>query len=599
MKKIISAMLAACLVVLLLPIATVNAEGADLGGAENCLQYSVIMNDETEEFSSKTTAVLFQVNGANFVITSNQSAGDETMMFTIAGDTTTVYGAAYAAPFADGLHLYTARDDFGEAQGFIPAGGVQRGEQVTVLYMNSDDEPTTVLTEAGDVGDGILKLPNLEGKLNRVAAVLNSRNELCAVYYNQEAVAYTVLSDEGGNGGSSGSQDAGGSEGSGSSNKAAACLQGAWYYNENTYEYGQWSSAILMSNGTDVFMVTALEPREDLVTVYSVETNDSDWYASYNTWLADGVYLYNANPEFGEAEGFCMVGPVQPGETLTLVLWESEHSRKIVQATADAMVDEWVLTLDGVSVNADYLIPVLNSNNELCAIYDPTENCAISMLTDEDAFYGRSTPDETEPGGQGPAETQPADSQGSGGQGTAVQEKYEYPVDLADLDDLHENALLQKQPDNSGYIIVGIIIAAAVVLAVVVVLVVRKKKDAQPELDDAEDGTELADVPVETGLSLQFRSGSRIAVTGRLTIGRATDNSVVISQTSNVVSGRHCEILVQNGAVYLRDLGSTNGTYINGKRLVSGQLVQLLPGMMVGLGAPKGNDMFAVMNSAQ
>lgn len=381
-----------------------------------------------------------------------------------------------------------------------------------------------------------------------------------------------------------------GSASSSSGGKASACLQGAWHYDEATGNAEAWSSAILMRVDSTNFVVTALEPREDLLTIYSIETSDSLYGTAPNTELATGVYLYNAKADFGEAEGFCPVGEVYPGETLSLVVWETENSRKVVQATAGEMPEEWVLTVEGGSISADYLIPVLNSRNELCAVYIPDAGCALSLVTDAAAFYGTEDPGEQPPADH--TDEQPSAEVG----GTRL----EYPVDLPALDKIYGNAMNKKQPNKTGYIVIGIIAAAAVVLVAAVVLAKnKKKKDVQLDLDDAEEGTELADVPVQTGLSLQFRSGSFVAVTGRITIGRASDNTVVIPQTSNAVSGRHCEILVQNGAVYLRDLGSTNGTYINAKRLVSGQLVQLLPGMMVGLGAPKGSDMFAVISSGQ
>ena len=50
-----------------------------------------------------------------------------------------------------------------------------------------------------------------------------------------------------------------------------------------------------------------------------------------------------------------------------------------------------------------------------------------------------------------------------------------------------------------------------------------------------------------------------------LTIGRLGDNEVQLEEGS--VSSRHAEILVQDGAAVLRDLGSTNGTFLNGEQV--------------------------------
>lgn len=51
-----------------------------------------------------------------------------------------------------------------------------------------------------------------------------------------------------------------------------------------------------------------------------------------------------------------------------------------------------------------------------------------------------------------------------------------------------------------------------------------------------------------------------------VTIGRNSSNDVVISDA--YVSGNHCTITLEdNGNYFLRDLGSSNGTYVNGKRV--------------------------------
>jgi predicted component of type VI protein secretion system len=68
---------------------------------------------------------------------------------------------------------------------------------------------------------------------------------------------------------------------------------------------------------------------------------------------------------------------------------------------------------------------------------------------------------------------------------------------------------------------------------------------------------------------------------GVTSIGRHDD--CVIRIKSSQVSRRHCEIFEVTGKLTVRDLGSSNGTFVNGKR-VSGQHV-LKPGDEVTLGA--------------
>jgi pSer/pThr/pTyr-binding forkhead associated (FHA) protein len=53
--------------------------------------------------------------------------------------------------------------------------------------------------------------------------------------------------------------------------------------------------------------------------------------------------------------------------------------------------------------------------------------------------------------------------------------------------------------------------------------------------------------------------------TDRTTVGRVSDNAFEIPEAS--VSSHHCEILQRGGEVIIKDLGSTNGTFINGEKI--------------------------------
>ncbi|NIP72620.1 MAG: FHA domain-containing protein [Gammaproteobacteria bacterium] len=52
---------------------------------------------------------------------------------------------------------------------------------------------------------------------------------------------------------------------------------------------------------------------------------------------------------------------------------------------------------------------------------------------------------------------------------------------------------------------------------------------------------------------------------GTINIGRGGDNDVVVGDS--YVSTRHAKIITYFNASYVQDLGSTNGTYVNGKRI--------------------------------
>jgi len=73
---------------------------------------------------------------------------------------------------------------------------------------------------------------------------------------------------------------------------------------------------------------------------------------------------------------------------------------------------------------------------------------------------------------------------------------------------------------------------------------------------------------------------------GTMTIGRRPDNDHVISGDP-FVSGRHARIEASAGWVEITDLGSTNGTFVNGRRLEPNEPAILVDGDEVVLGKGK------------
>ena len=67
--------------------------------------------------------------------------------------------------------------------------------------------------------------------------------------------------------------------------------------------------------------------------------------------------------------------------------------------------------------------------------------------------------------------------------------------------------------------------------------------------------------------------------TERTTVGRVEDNAFQIAEPS--VSSRHCEILLRGADIVVKDLNSTNGTFINGEKVSEGVLK---PGQTLRLG---------------
>lgn len=70
---------------------------------------------------------------------------------------------------------------------------------------------------------------------------------------------------------------------------------------------------------------------------------------------------------------------------------------------------------------------------------------------------------------------------------------------------------------------------------------------------------------VEVGTRCSVPVGSVYPLHPMTSIGRAADNTIVLD--SEYVSGYHARIFLKNNSYVLKDMGSTNGTYLNGNRL--------------------------------
>ena len=85
---------------------------------------------------------------------------------------------------------------------------------------------------------------------------------------------------------------------------------------------------------------------------------------------------------------------------------------------------------------------------------------------------------------------------------------------------------------------------------------------------------------VEEGAGRQLRPGARLPIEGAASIGRDSDNQVVIDDTT--VSGRHAALLFREGRWWVEDLGSTNGTWVAGHAIHGRE--QVAPGDLIQIG---------------
>lgn len=105
--------------------------------------------------------------------------------------------------------------------------------------------------------------------------------------------------------------------------------------------------------------------------------------------------------------------------------------------------------------------------------------------------------------------------------------------------------------------------------------------DAVPRSLNPLDVIITARISMPTGQqeeNLKFRPGGR-----RVNVGRGSDNDLYLNHPS--VSKVHAALVLnREGTLLVSDTGSTNGTYINGRRMVYGEARQIEDGDVVGFG---------------
>lgn len=137
---------------------------------------------------------------------------------------------------------------------------------------------------------------------------------------------------------------------------------------------------------------------------------------------------------------------------------------------------------------------------------------------------------------------------------------------------------------NDRFPVAAVAVGAVAVVALVVTLAIVLKKKKQLPDGPAE--------PEATDLRIQYpKSGSlpgkRYVIKGTINIGRADDCDIIYPADAPGVSGHHCQVYVENGTAYVKDLGSSHGTFVDGRRLSANQPAVLRVGMTVQLGSPR------------
>lgn len=196
--------------------------------------------------------------------------------------------------------------------------------------------------------------------------------------------------------------------------------------------------------------------------------------------------------------------------------------------------------------------------------------------------------------------------------------------DGSEHDKSDQSAAATKANDLQSFFTspVGMIILAAVAVAIVaiIVLINLRRKKAQRQVteevqsnvilnnnEDTEDGeTVLLDVSDNGGTTMITPGGGSdsalrysIRLTdinnpqrifssemrnGRVRLGKLGKGNELVIEDDNAVSHEHCEFLIKNGNCFVRDLGSTNGTFLGKTKIPSNTDQLISTGSMITIG---------------
>ncbi|HFD39135.1 MAG TPA: FHA domain-containing protein [Anaerolineae bacterium] len=111
-------------------------------------------------------------------------------------------------------------------------------------------------------------------------------------------------------------------------------------------------------------------------------------------------------------------------------------------------------------------------------------------------------------------------------------------------------------------------------------LAAQLEKAAQPEKAVAPRPARAR--PPQTPFKLVDIQGREYPLSGAISLGRHPDNHIQLSDRR--ISRRHAQIICRGAECQVMDLGSSNGTYVNGQRLPANTPYPLQPGQWVSLG---------------
>lgn len=99
---------------------------------------------------------------------------------------------------------------------------------------------------------------------------------------------------------------------------------------------------------------------------------------------------------------------------------------------------------------------------------------------------------------------------------------------------------------------------------------------------DSPVGKHLDSIGESRPASYLMFNKKKVELVAKITIGRESDNDVVVD--NKLASRHHALIQKIKDAYFIKDQGSTNGTFINGIRIPADKYVKLKPGDKITIG---------------
>ena len=161
---------------------------------------------------------------------------------------------------------------------------------------------------------------------------------------------------------------------------------------------------------------------------------------------------------------------------------------------------------------------------------------------------------------------------------TYASVRIKYVEDTLDDLDIHWDS-----DAGPNWVVIALAALAVILVAVIIVIVWKsKKRPVEPPVQE----------PVREEYRIQGVAGAfagrRFAINEGVPVRIGTDptaNDLVFPDRTPGVSRRHCVLALQGGKLYLKDVGSSYGTTVDGQPLVKDQPVQLTKGSRICLGS--------------